>query len=159
MIKRIMDQIVDAISTPDAPESEATGRAEAIRKATAVLMLDVALADKVFDRSELETVLELAEAHFGLRHEEAAEVIDSARNEAEAIVSLNQFTQLLHKYLDPEEKSSIIAMLWQIAYADGRLDKYENALVLKISDLLYVSRGRVMRLKHDAELESRDRQE
>jgi uncharacterized tellurite resistance protein B-like protein len=41
-------------------------------------------------------------------------------------------------------------MLWQIAYADSKLDKYENALVLKISDLLYVSRPRVMRLKHDA---------
>jgi uncharacterized tellurite resistance protein B-like protein len=40
-------------------------------------------------------------------------------------------------------------MLWQVAYADGRLDRYENALVLKISDLLYVNRARVMRLKHD----------
>jgi uncharacterized tellurite resistance protein B-like protein len=47
-------------------------------------------------------------------------------------------------------------MLWQIAYADGRLDKYENSLVLKISDLLYVSRGRVMRLKHDAETAASD---
>jgi uncharacterized tellurite resistance protein B-like protein len=42
-------------------------------------------------------------------------------------------------------------MLWQVAYADGQLDKYEDSLVLKISDLLYVSRGRVMRLKHDAQ--------
>ena len=39
--------------------------------------------------------------------------------------------------------------------ADGRLDKYEDSLVLKISDLLYVSRARVMRLKHDAELAAR----
>jgi len=44
-----------------------------------------------------------------------------------------------------------VALLWQIAYADGRLDKYEDALVGKIADLLYVSRGRVMRLKHDAD--------
>ncbi len=159
MIKRLLDQIVDAISTLDSAENELEGRADAIRKATAVLMLDVALADKVFDRSELEKVLELAEVHFGLRREEAAELIDGARNEAEAIVSLNQFTQLLHKYLDDEEKASIIAMLWQIAYADGRLDKYENALVLKISDLLYVSRGRVMRLKHDAEQKSGDKEQ
>ena len=42
-------------------------------------------------------------------------------------------------------------MLWKIAYIDGELDKYEDALVLKISDLLYVSRGLVMRLKHEAE--------
>jgi uncharacterized tellurite resistance protein B-like protein len=46
-------------------------------------------------------------------------------------------------------------MLWRVAYADGRLDKFEDSLVLKISDLLYVSRGLVMRLKHDAELGAR----
>jgi uncharacterized tellurite resistance protein B-like protein len=45
-------------------------------------------------------------------------------------------------------------MLWQVAYADGALDKYEDSLILKISDLLHVSRARVMRLKHDAQTAS-----
>jgi uncharacterized tellurite resistance protein B-like protein len=62
----------------------------------------------------------------------------------------------LHGHLADREKEQIVGMLWQIAYADGRLDKYENSLVLKISDLLYVSRGRVMRLKHDAETAASD---
>jgi len=43
-----------------------------------------------------------------------------------------------------------ISLLWQVAYVDGRLDKYEDSLVLKISELLYVSCGRVKHLKHDA---------
>ena len=67
------------------------------------------------------------------------------------MVSLYEFTQILHKHLNEAEKARIISMLWQVAYADGQLDKYEDSLVLKISDLLYVSRGRVMRLKHDAQ--------
>lgn len=150
MLKRLFDQIVGSLSNSDSTESDADERATAIRKATAVLMLDVALADKIFDRSELQHLRATAEAHFGLGPEEAAELIDTARNEAEELVSLHEFTQLLHNNLTEEEKAAIIAMLWQIAYADGQLDKYENALVLRISDLLYVSRGRVMRLKHDA---------
>ncbi|MEX2124818.1 MAG: TerB family tellurite resistance protein [Woeseia sp.] len=149
-MKQLFDQIVRALSKPDSAGSSADERDKAIRKATAVLMLDVALADKVFDQGELEHLLTLAEAHFGLGPEEAAELIDAARNEAEELVSLHEFTQLLHNNLTEEEKAAIVAMLWQIAYTDGRLDKYENALVLKISDLLYVSRGWVMRLKHDA---------
>ena len=56
--------------------------------------------------------------------------------------------------MDEEEKARIVALLWEIAYADGQLDKYEDAFVLKISDLLYVSRGRVMRPKHDAKLKA-----
>ena len=155
MIKRLFDQIARGISRPDTAENDIDGRDEAIRKATAVLMLDVALADKQFVQSELEHLRTLAESHFGLDHEEAAELIDTARNEAEQLVSLHEFTQLLHSHLSEEEKASIVGMLWQIAYTDGQLDKYENALVLKISDLLYVSRGRVMRLKHDAEQTTR----
>ena len=36
------------------------------------------------------------------------------------------------------------------AMLSRQLNRYEDSLVLKISDLLYVNRARVMRLKHDA---------
>lgn len=152
MLKRIYDQVVGAISSPDQGEDKAGGRADGIRRATGVLMLDVALADKTFEKDELEHLLELAEQHFGLEREEASDFIERARSEAEDIVSLHEFTQVLHNTLDEDEKAQIVGMLWKIAYADGQLDKYENSLILKISDLLYVSRGRVMRLKHDARI-------
>lgn len=150
MIKRLIEQISSAVSGEHPGEPDEEQRGEAIRKATAVLMLDVALADKVFDQSELEHLVALTEEHFGLEREDAEELIHSAKSEAEQIVSVHEFTHLLHHNLSEEEKVRIVGMLWQIAYTDGRLDKYENALVLKISDLLYVSRGLVMRLKHDA---------
>lgn len=150
MIKRIFDQIAATLARPDSAGADAAEREQAIRHATAVLMLDVALADKVFDDREVAHLQQLAEQHFGLAPEEAAELIDAARRDAEEIVSLHEFTQFLHNNLSHDEKAEIVGMLWRIAYTDGELDKYENALVLKISDLLYVSRGRVMRLKHDA---------
>jgi uncharacterized tellurite resistance protein B-like protein len=151
LIKRLFQQIVDSLSAAEPAESDGEERTRTIRRATAVLMLDVALADKKFERSEVEKLQSMAEEHFGLARREAAELIDMAAGEAEELVSLHEFTHLLHQNLTEEEKASIIAMLWQIAYADCQLDKYENSLVLKISDLLYVSRGRVMRLKHDAQ--------
>ncbi|HLU07474.1 MAG TPA: TerB family tellurite resistance protein [Woeseiaceae bacterium] len=151
MIKRIIEQIAGSLSQTDTAEVQ-VDRDSAIRKATAVLMLDVALADKEFSLAELERLEALAESHFGLGQEEAADLVEEARNEAEHLVSLHEFTHLLHNHLSEEEKASIVGMLWQIAYTDGHLDKYENSLVLKISDLLYVSRGRVMRLKHDAKV-------
>ena len=83
--------------------------------------------------------------------EDAAELVNAADEKAENLVSLHEFTQLLHNNLDESEKARIVGLLWKVAYADGRLDKYEDSLVRKISDLLHVSRGRSMRLKHDAE--------
>jgi uncharacterized tellurite resistance protein B-like protein len=151
MIKRLLDQVIDAISAPASTEVDGVDRESALRTATAVLMIDVARADDVFEESEFDRVLLLIESHFGLSPEEAAEIVNVANDKAEELISVHDFTQVLHKHLDEKEKARIIALLWQVAYADGRLDKYEDSLVLKISDLLHVSRGRVMRLKHDAE--------
>ena len=152
MIRRIIDQVVEAISASPQSEADREERAAALRMATAVLMIDVARADHVFDDSEFDSVLALVEKHFGLPPEDAAELVNDASDKAEELTSAHEFTQVLHRHLDEDEKARIVGLLWQIAYADGRLDKYEDALVRKISDLLYVSRGRVMRLKHDAEL-------
>jgi len=150
MIKRLFAQVVEKISATDMVSVE--DREATLRLAAAVLMIDVARADYVFDESEFDTVLNLVEAHFGLTAEQAAELVIEAGDKAEDLVDIHTFTKLLHDFLTEDEKAQIVSLLWQIAYADGRLDKYEDSLVLKISDLLYVSRGRVMRLKHDAEL-------
>ena len=146
-----MDRIAEAITAAEDDATPAEGRDEAIRMATAVLMIDVARADHVFEEAEFERLLQLFEAHFDLTPEDAAALVNEAGEKADDLVSAYDFTKILHEHLDHAEKARVVELLWKIAYADGRLDKYENSLVLKISDLLHVSRGRVMRLKHDAE--------
>jgi uncharacterized tellurite resistance protein B-like protein len=149
MIRKLMDRVADAIAaTDDKPDID---RDAAIRMATAVLMIDVARADHVFDETEFDSVLQLVQSHFHLPAEQAAELVIAANDKAEDLVSAYDFTKILHEHLDHGEKAQVVALLWKIAYADGRLDKYEDSLVLKISDLLHVSRGLVMRLKHDAQ--------
>jgi uncharacterized tellurite resistance protein B-like protein len=149
MIKRLFAQVVETISTTQTVTVE--DREAALRLATAILMVDVARADYVFEESEFDRVVKLIEVHFGLSPEQAAELVNEAGTEADELVEVHRFTRLLHEHLGDEEKARIVSLLWQIAFADGRLDKYEDSLVLKISDLLYVSRGKVMQLKHDAE--------
>ncbi len=150
MIKRLFAQVVETISMTETVTAE--DREATLRLATAVLMVDVARADYVFEESEFDRVLKLIEGHFGLSPEQAAELVNEAGAEADELVDVHRFTTLLHEHLSDDEKARIVSLLWQIAFADGRLDKYEDSLVLKISDLLYVSRGKVMQLKRDAEL-------
>ena len=150
MIKQLMDRVADAIAATEKEDKNSEQRDAAIRMATAVLMIDVARSDYVFEESEYERVLQLVEAHFGLSPNDAAELVNAASEKAETLISAYDFTKTLHEHLSHDEKARIVELLWLIAYADGRLDKYEDSLVLKISDLLHVSRGRVMRLKHDA---------
>jgi uncharacterized tellurite resistance protein B-like protein len=155
MLKQLISRVTSALDSPNDDGDDELDRETALRMATTVLMIDVARADHIFDDSEFDRVLELVESHFGITGIEAAELIDVASDKAEQLTSAFEFTQVLHKHLDETEKARIVSLLWQIAYADGNLDKYEDSLVLKISDLLHVSRGRVMRLKHDAEQQAR----
>lgn len=147
-----MDSVANAIGGTDNDAPDSADREHAIRMATAVLMTDVARADSEFDESEFNLLLGLIERHFELEPEQANQLANAANEQSEESVSLHRFTKLLHEHLSADEKAHIIALLWRVAYADGRLDKFEDSLVLKISDLLYVNRGRVMRLKHDAEM-------
>ncbi len=150
MIKRFTEKLSKALAATGAAEPDKDEREQAIRMATAVLMTEVARADFQYDEAELDVLLQLITNTFQISVEDAVELANEAANAAEDYVALHSFTELLNKSLSEPEKEHIVSLLWQVAYADGRLDRYEDSLVSKIGALLYVSRSRVMRLKHDA---------
>ena len=153
MIKKLVDKLSKAFEATDATEVSEEAREIAIRMATAVLMTEIARADHDYDGSEFDLLLDLITRHFHISPNDAVELANEANVRAEDHVSLHTFTQLLNKNLTEKEKERVVLLLWQIAYADGRLDKYEDSLVSKIAELLYVRRVRVMRLKHDVSAE------
>ena len=59
-----------------------------------------------------------------------------------------------HRRVTIEERGKLVESLWQVAFADNDLDKYEEASIRKISDLLYVSHGDFIKAKHAAQQES-----
>ena len=149
MLRRLYTRVVDTLSATG-PEESQESRDAALRLATATLLVDVARADQDFDETEFDALVRLIGREFDLDADDAAVLVNEATERADELVSVHELAQLLHRHLGDGEKARVVELLWRVAYADGRLDKYEDSLVLKISDLLYVPRGRVMRLKHDA---------
>jgi len=85
---------------------------------------------------------------FRLSHQEAARLAELGGEEARAAVSLYEFTETIDKSLAVEDKIRIVEMLWEIAYADGDLDKYEEHLMRKLADLLHLSHRQLIQAKH-----------
>jgi uncharacterized tellurite resistance protein B-like protein len=56
----------------------------------------------------------------------------------EDAVSLYPFVRLINDHFTAEQKRQIVEATWRVAFADRRLDKYEEAQIRKIADLLYV---------------------
>lgn len=58
-----------------------------------------------------------------------------------------RFTSAMNEEFTQPEKIQVVECLWQVAYADGRLDANENHLISKIAGLLHVTHGEYIAAK------------
>lgn len=143
-IQSFFNDIIQAEVDAGTPDAHAHG----IRLATAALLIEMARAD--FDASDQERLLarDMIAGRFDLSRSEIDELMALAELEVREAASLHEFTRLIDKQLSFEEKQEIVGMLWEMAYADGVLDKYEEGLVRKLTDLLHIPHQQMIRIKH-----------
>ena len=115
--------------------------------AMAQLLLEMARADLRMGDMEMVTIRRHLAAAYGLDDEALDGLIASATNNVEKAVSLHRTVQVINGSLGVEDKNKLIRALWQVAYADGRLDPYEEALLRRLADLLFVSHDNFIREK------------
>jgi len=135
--------VVPTTANEDAPE-------KTIEFAAAVLMFEISRADSSIDNEERKVIDRALVNHFHLSQLEADELLALAEREVDHSVSLYDFTRSLNEKLSAKDKVKIVGLLWQVAFADAVLDKYEEYFIRKIADLLYVSHRDYIRAKHRA---------
>ena len=119
-----------------------------IHLAALTLCVELARADGERQLPEVETIVTIATETFDLSVEEAGDLLKQAELEANSATDLFDFTDLINRKLDKPDKHKLIESLWRVAYADGTLDRYEDHLIRKIADLIYVSHSDFIRIKH-----------
>ncbi len=111
----------------------------AARLATAALMLEVAEADYQQQPEEKAMLVDLVKHSFGLNPSDADELIELATKEYEASTDNFEFTRLINDNFSEQQKIELVENLWRMAFADHVLDKYEEHIIRRIADLIYVS--------------------
>jgi len=66
-------------------------------------------------------------------------LIEKAAAAVAQSVPILGFTKAIKDRLEPEERGSIMEMLWEVAYADGELHDFEANLARRVAGLLFVS--------------------
>lgn len=130
------------------PAGNPAGEKQSIHRATAVLMAEMMRMDGDVQEAEREVMRSALYSHFGLQSSEIDEILSMAEQEAEESHDYYQFTTLINNNFSIEQKIEIIESLWRIAYADNELDKYEEHLLRRISDLIYVPHRDFIAAKH-----------
>jgi uncharacterized tellurite resistance protein B-like protein len=82
------------------------------------------------------------------------ELIESASKNQESSTSLYEFTRKINDDYDFSDKEKLITSMWEIAYADGNIDKYEEYVIRKVSDLIYISHEDFIKSKQRAKNEN-----
>ena len=145
MLSKIQQFFEKALQEPEQPLNH-----QGKQLASCALMIEVAAIDEHFSELELTALGREMQRQFQLDQQTGDELIALARTEQDKAVSLHQFTQLVNDHCDTNEKFELMVGMWRIAFADDVLDKYEEYMVRKVSELLYISHSDFIRSKQIA---------
>jgi uncharacterized tellurite resistance protein B-like protein len=87
---------------------------------------------------------------FGLAEEECVAVLEEGRARAEQSHSFYAPVTVIKRDFPLEERIRLVEHLWRVAYANGKLDPYEDHYVRKIAHLLYVPNTQSMLARNRA---------
>ena len=119
-----------------------------LQMASAALMVEMLHVDEQVTTEEDEKLRLLLKQRFNLDSSEIEALIDLAHNEKHEATDYFQFTSLLNEHYSQQQKIDLVEDLWQLAYADHELDKYEEHLLRRLSELLHVPHQDFIRTKH-----------
>ena len=139
MLKKIKGYISELGNQPSDVENQEEKEKNIINNACAALLIETALADKIFNVEEIDSMKRTLREVYEIDEKDLDELISESEKRVSESTSLYEYTRLINDLCDYQDKLKLINNLWAIAFADKNLDKYEEFLIRKISDLLYVS--------------------
>jgi len=143
-LERWMEKLGRSLS-PDA--STAPAARDDLERVTAVLLVEIARSDHEIDAAELDTIRAALAAASTLAPGEIDALVEEARAEADATLSLHAHVGRLNETLDKGGKIALVEQMWRVALADGDIDGYEDYTIRKLSDLLYLKHRDFMQAK------------
>ncbi len=124
------------------------GKSLSRQEAAAALLIEVVLADESLSGQEQTLLPGIIANLTGASAAEASELIQSAMARHEEAVSLFEYTDLINREFSLQDKQALILAMWQLAFADGELCQYEEQIIRKTADLLYLKHSELIQLRN-----------
>lgn len=124
--------------------------------AAAALLMETARADFSQDAQEEATMLALLESTLSLGEQELTQLFREASERVDMATSLYEFTRVINDHYSAAQKLQLVGAMWQVAYADGDLDKYEEHLIRQVAELTYVPHAQYIKCKLAAQTAAND---
>jgi uncharacterized tellurite resistance protein B-like protein len=109
------------------------------RLAATALLIHAAAIDGSISDVERKMLRALIKQRFDLDDTATDKLVEAATVAEHEAIDLYHFTHVLNRSLDDDGRLRLIEMMWQIAFADGRITEFEDNLIWRAADLLGIS--------------------
>jgi uncharacterized tellurite resistance protein B-like protein len=107
--------------------------------AAAALLVEVATIDANFDDLERQRIIDFVRSRFSLSDVEAMALLEAAQSEVDGAIQLYAFTSAIKNGFSYEDRVALMESLWEVVYADGKADPFEDQLMRRIGGLICVT--------------------
>ena len=118
--------------------------------AVCAILLEVAHADQEFAPEEFRVITGQLKTYFNLEPEAVEKLIALADQERKAATDIWPFTSKIAREYTPDKKEALLTIVWQVIFADGKLDPYEDQLARRFQSMLSVNHSVLMAAKAKA---------
>ena len=120
----------------DTPREAAQFGPRDLRVAAAVLLTHLVGVDGEVNALEKTRLVDLLAEHFALSEDDARALARRALERGREAVDIDEFTSLLARTLDETGRRDIVAMMWEMARADGKVSEFEESAIWRAARLL-----------------------
>ena len=118
-----------------------------IELTASILAYEIARIDGIVSNEELDVWIEEVKKISKKVNKEESEIMKIIEIYSKDSVSFFEFVEDINKNYSKEEKLSLLAFMWKIAYADGKLEVDEERLIRRLADLIKIKDLDVLKLK------------
>lgn len=104
--------------------------------AACTLFIEMAKADDNFTGEERGKIVSIMKSTFNLEDDCVNELMELAEKRKNDDDSIYDFTKLINRNFNNEDKFEMLKNLWRLIYIDRKLDMYEDHLIKKIGGLI-----------------------
>lgn len=109
------------------------------RLSVAAILVHIVAVDGVVKEAEKRRLRDCLKGHYKLSDSETEALIEEATQRDEQAVDLYSFTSVLKRELDDEGRREVVELMWEMVFADGDVNEFEDIVVWRVAELIGVS--------------------
>ena len=131
-------------------DSEAESVSFDFELTAAVLAYEIARIDGEIDEDELKILKSELVLIASKTNKDESEILEIIESYSKNSVSFHDFIEDINKEYSKDQKINLLRFMWNVAYADSKLDIEEERLIRRVADLIKIKDIEVLKLKDDA---------